>query len=406
MMDWKVIWEAHPDIFVARNWQECTEDRRKEWRLSPQFSYFMAGETALRVGIIACSGMAKEEEFLMAGMLWGNRLSNGAKTVIYFVASDFSPFFLNVMTKIGGNLTARAVYWREKLSPSLYLIPENSGLKSNIRYSLGEEKPDWVRWAQGLNPVAQQQLNVVKNFFKSLEHRRVRSELRPQQISFYWGNIEIAELKRRGKKFDLATKVKWEKDPNILRNFQKSGWVDASGSLNLEFCNSILNILSTLELKEKKGDLKSKDLLPLWLRHGSGVTSTLWGNVWDWPWLPKDRNEIWLVELSQWFYFQANGQLSVVCPILDRPLLMASQSIILTSVLERSFLLSSLKNKAQTLIWDGKVHWLTVNTLEEELRRWYSWLKVPEQFQIWVLPDDWEAHGINEITSRTVPLTI
>ena len=199
----------------------------------------MAGETALRAGIIASSTVTHEEDLLLAGMLLGNRLSNGAKTVIYYIAPDFSPAFLHTITKIGGNLSVRAVYWREKLKPSLYLIPDQNTQRTLISASLAEERPNWDSWGKGLNPVTRQQLKVVQVFFESLAVRRIKVEFKPQTIIFLWGNIEIAEVKRKGKKFELMTKTKWEKDHNQVTKWLKPGWVDAFGKLNAEFCINV-----------------------------------------------------------------------------------------------------------------------------------------------------------------------
>ncbi|KUO71826.1 MAG: hypothetical protein APF81_03685 [Desulfosporosinus sp. BRH_c37] len=399
---WNTIWENHPDVFIARNWLECTEEKIKENRLSPLFAYFMGGEMTLRVGIIASESIMREDEFLLAGVLWGNRLSNGAKTVIYFVAPNFSSAFLDGVSKIGGNISARAVYWREKLTPSLYLIPEKHQ-NNQSRYALGEERPDWKRWGQTLNPVAQQQLKIVNTFFASLAFRRVRIKFKPQHIGFLWGNFEIAEVRRKGKKFELNSKVKWLKNNEQIMKWQKQGWVDSSGSLNSEFCMVILKILDYLESIEKEGKLRIQDLLALWLNQGDGVLKSLWGSPWPWPWLPKERSENSVLELEEWYFFQGDGQLSVICPIFEKPLLKASQSILLACVLEKSLLLVSAKDEqGNSLVWDGRVHWLTTIGMEEDLRRWYSWLIDLDKFPIWTLPENWQDKGIHELNCRTL----
>ena len=401
---WNMIWEAHPEVFIAQNWLECPEDKKKINRLPPHYAYFMGGETTLRVGIIACSSILREEEFLLAGVLWGNRLSNGAKTVIYFVAPDFSLAFLNAVGKIGGTISARAIYWREKLTPSLYLIPEEQHY-SRARYTLGEERPNIKRWGQGLNPVARQQLMIVNAFFAQLANRQVRMQIKPQQIAFLWGNFEIAEVRRKGKKFELNSKAKWLKTDAQMMKWQKQGWVDASGSLNLDFCSVILSILDYLESFEREGKLRSQDLLALWLHRGDGVLKSLWGSSWPWPWLPKERGENSVVELEEWYFFEGNGQLSVVCPIFEKPLIKASRSILLASVLERSCLLINAKNEqGDPLVWDGRVHWLTTLGLEEELRRWYCWINNVDKFSIWTLPENWKDKGIYELNCRSTLL--
>jgi len=400
--NWLKVWEQHPDVFLVQNWQECSAEKRKDLRLPQQYSYFFGGETALRVGIVASHNLPKEEEFLLAGLLWANRLSNGARTVIYFVAPDFSPFLIQALAKIGGVINAKAVYWRERLSPSLYPIPEVPSGIINKRLEVGERKPNWLKWQQELNPVAQQQLSVVKAFFEGLRSRGVRPELKNQTISYMWGNIEIAEIKRKGKKIEITTKVKWLKDELKAQDLYRQGWVDASCELNKEFCQAVLEILCLLEEQTKKGQLKPIDRLALWLHQGGGVLSSLWGEPKQWPWLPRDRSESWVTELGQWFYFEGNGQISVVCPILHKPLIKAIQAVYLSCVLEKSTLLNLDKAKTN-YFWDMQVNWLTTKDLAEELRLCLSWLKCPEKYQIWTLPENWEEEGLNELVCCNRP---
>lgn len=217
-----------------------------------------------------------------------------------------------------------------------------------------------------------------------------------------WGNIEIAEIKRKGKKFEFTTKVKGLKNGEKAQSLLRQGWVDASGELNNEFCAAILQILEDIEEKERKGQLKPKDQLSSWLYQGGGVLSSLWGAPKDWPWLPKDRSESWISDLGQWHYFEGNGQISVICPILDKPLTQASQAILLSSVLEKSTLLHPDKTKPNTS-WDMRIHWLTLKDFEEELRLWLSWLKYPERYQVWILPSNWQEEGLNELVCRSSP---
>lgn len=400
---WSRTWDEHGDVFVVRNWQECPSDKKKAWHLPNKFAYFQGGETSLRVGIVASSTLPREEEFLLAGMMWGNRLSNGAKTVIYFVAPDFSPFFLQALGKIGGIFNARAVYWRDRLSPSLYLIPEHQADGPEF-FPLGELRPTWQRWGQGLNPVARQQLDVAKAYFAGLSERGVRSVIKAQQISLLWGNLEIAEIRRKGKKFELMTKAKWEKDSAQVWQWQKAGWVEASGHLSPEFCHTVGKILTHLKAREEVGALQARDLLSLWLYQSVGVVSSVWGKAWEWPWLPAERSHNWVGLLNQWHYFRANGQMSIVCPVLDKPMSEASLSLILSGALEKSTLLSGAKDElGHRLEWDGRIQWLTLPDWEEELRRWHYWLKVPELFPIWTLPEGWQKQRLENLTGSFPP---
>lgn len=396
---WRQIWDDHSELFITGDWQECPGEKIKAWRLPLKYSYYSGGNTTLRAGIIASDTVVREDDFLLAGLMWGNRVSNGAKTVLYFIAPNYSPFFLQTITKIGGNLTARAVYWRERLSPSLYLIPEKT--TSSIEHFLGEERPDWEHWSRGLNPVARQQAEIIRDFFENLQDRKVRIEVKPQSVLFTWGDFEIAEVIRKGKKFELLSKTKWEKNPEKSARWQKVGWVDFNDQLNPEFRETIFEILEHLESVEKSNRLNNLERLRLLLRQGRGIIPSLWGEPWEWPWLPKDRSELWTAELGHWFYFQGNTQLSVVQPILERPLYNASLSLILTSVLENSMLLKDAKDlSGQVLRWDQRIQWLTTQENSEELRRVQCWLKKPEQFPIWVLPKDWRTSGLSRLVNR------
>ncbi|KLU62153.1 hypothetical protein CEB3_c15160 [Peptococcaceae bacterium CEB3] len=398
---WSQTWDEHADLFVARNWQECPSEKKKAWHLPNKFAYFQAGETALRVGIVASAAIPREEELLLAGVMWGNRLSNGAKTVIYFVAPDFSPFFLEAMGKIGGVLNTRAVYWRERLTPSLYLVPEQRTGGGDYP-TLGELRPSWRTWGQGLNPVARQQLEVVRAYFAGIEG--IRCVMKAQQIAFLWGHLEIAEIVRRGKKFELGTKAKWEKDPELMGLWQKAGWVEASGHLNQEFCHSVDKIIIQLRGLKERGLLKARELLDCWLYQSAGVVSTLWGRAWEWPWLPAERGHNWVTVLGQWHYFTANGQMSIVLPVLERPMAEASLSLILAVVLEKSALLSAVTDdEGRRLEWDGRVQWLTLPEWEQDLRRWHCWLKAPEQFPIWVLPEGWQKERLENLSGSFSP---
>ncbi|MFA6809267.1 MAG: hypothetical protein WCR27_09780, partial [Eubacteriales bacterium] len=116
---WKDIFSNNKNLFIVSDWEECNEDKKQAWHLPTKYDYFSAGDMNLRVGIVASGDVYREEEFLLAGVLWGSRLGNGARTVVYFVASDFSSVFLRALAELGGKLTGKAIYWREKLTPSL-----------------------------------------------------------------------------------------------------------------------------------------------------------------------------------------------------------------------------------------------------------------------------------------------
>jgi hypothetical protein len=124
-IDWLKIWDTNPNIFIASDWEECPEDKKRILNLPMQFNYFSSGDLNLRIGIVATSEEYKDEELLLAGIVWGMRMGNGVRTIIYFVAPNFRPVLLAAMAEIGDPLTLKAVYWREKLTPSLYPVSPN-----------------------------------------------------------------------------------------------------------------------------------------------------------------------------------------------------------------------------------------------------------------------------------------
>ena len=99
-----------------------------------------------------------------------------------------------------------------------------------------------------------------------------------------------------------------------MLKWQKQGWVDASGSLNSEFCTVILSILDYLESLEQEGKLRIQDLLALWLHQGDEVLESLWGSPWPWPWLPKERGENSVIELGRMVFFPRQWTIKCCMP--------------------------------------------------------------------------------------------
>jgi hypothetical protein len=380
--------ENQESIFVGDHWQPYPRESLRKLRLPLKYSYFVGGDVFLRTGIIASAEIPREQEFLMAGILWANRLSNGAKTVLYFVAPDFSPFFLLTLNKIGGNLVTKGVYWREKLQPSLYLVPERMTYQPVM---MGEKCPRMQQWSRGLNSLAVQQLLVMLEFFQHHQHCGLEIQFKQQSILIDWGNNEIAEIRRKGKKIELTSKCRWEKDPLRCARWKKIGWVDLSGQVNQEFQQVIQEMLAFLQDEYFNTRLHAYDKLKLLFAKNEEQVKSLWGEPWPWPWLPKDRHDVWLAELSRLYFFQDGKTLRVIHPILEHAMQKSCLDLLLASVLERSYLLKDAKTAdGQPLAWDGRIIWLTTVSVKEDLLRWQCWLKRPEQFQISVLANDWE----------------
>lgn len=395
---WQNIWKANSEVFIVSEWDECPEDNRKAWHLPAQFNYFSSGDMNLRVGIIASDDCSREEEFLLGGIQWGNKLGNGARTVIYFVAPDFSPVFLRAIAELGRNITAKAVYWREKLNPSLYLV-SNRDYHSAFQYDLGDAKPGWDEWARKFNPVARNHLSIIRSYFDGLAKRRVRAVFKKNSISYCWGNIEIAEIKRKGNKLELNTKVKWTRNKSVYAKFLKTGWVDFSGNINEEFCWAINGILEFLDNMEANGTLDDKDNLGLKLIYDKDFVPACWGEYFDFPWIKKERGEK-LLDINQLYFFQKEQDINVVMPLLEKATMRIVNCLLSFAALSLSGPIKKEIRKEQQIFWNKKIIILAHPSLQEELRLCYSWLKTPENFPLFMLPEDWKTEGLKGFDSE------
>lgn len=395
-VNWKELWDANPELFIVSGWEECPEDKRKALHLPSQFHYFNAGDLNLRAGIIAVQGKYKEEELLLAGILWGGRIGNGARTVIYFVAQQFTPTFLGAIAELGGLLSGKAVYWRERLSPSLYPV-YSKDLKNRSINSVTELRPSWDYWEKKLNPVARGHLKIVREYLESLNKRKVRLVLGKNRIVACWGTIEIVEIKLKGNKFELTTKVKWTRNRNISSKFIKTGWVDISGKINEEFCRTLNDILELLENMEANNCLLGKDLLTLRLLYDKDFVPGFWGNYLELPWLTKEKNDI--LATSQLYFFRGKDELNVVYPILEKPINKLGNILLVFMALEHSSLRHKGLPEDPDLKWNQKIYLLTQHNYMDELRLCLIWLKNRDLFHVVLLPEDWKTEGFKNIDS-------
>lgn len=393
-VNWKELWDVNSELFIASGWQECPEDKRKASNLPAQFHYYSAGDLNLRAGIIAVQGKYKEEDLLVAGISWGGRIGNGARTVVYFVAQHFSPVFLSAIAELGGVLSVKAVYWREKLTPGLYPVIAKDH-STNSLDSLTEMKPDWGCWERRLNPVARGHLNIVRDYLEGLNKRKVRIVIGKSRIVAYWGSIEIAEIKAKGNKLELTTKVKWTRNKNISSKFQKFGWVDYSGKINHEFCRTLQDILELLENMEVNNCLMSKDLLTLKLLYDKEFVPNYLGNHLELPWLTRDKNDI--LDGSQVYYFQSQHEVNVVYPILEKPMNKIGNILLTFIALEHSGLRNIGLPGNPNIKWNQKIYLLTLRNYRDDLHLGLSWLKNKDRFPVIVLPEDWKTEGFKNI---------
>ncbi|KUO66803.1 MAG: hypothetical protein APF84_02835 [Gracilibacter sp. BRH_c7a] len=395
-VNWKDLWDANPDLFIVSGWEECPEDKRRGLHLPSQFQYYNAGDLNLRAGIITAQGKYKEEDLLLAGMLWGGRIGNGVRTIIYFVAQQFTPVFLGAISELGGHLSAKAVYWREKLSPSLYPVTKKDTKSSSVN-CLTELRPDWGHWERQLNPVARGHLKIVKEYLDGLSKRKVRLVLGKNRIVACWGSIEIVEIKIKGNKFELSTKVKWTRNRNISSKFLKSGWVDLSGKINEEFCRTLNDILEFLENMEANNSLVGKDILTLKLLFDKDFVPRFWGTPIELPWLNREKNDI--LESDQLYFFRGQDEVNVVYPILEKPINKLGSILLVSTALEHSSLRNKGLPECPDLKWNQKIYLLIPQNYMDELRLCLIWLKNRDKFPVVILPVDWKTEGFKNLNS-------
>ncbi len=397
---WKELWDANPDIFSVSGWEECPEEVRKGWHLPSQFDYFSAGDISFRVGIIAAQGVYREEDFLLGGILWGGHLGNGSRTLIYYVAKEFSPVFLGAVSQIGGMLFARTVFWREKLTPNLYVLAEKDYDKGFFRLDTGELRPGWEHWQRELNPVAWNHLTVINHYFESLAKRRVRAVSEKNKITYCWGNIQIAEFKKKGNKFELSTKVKWTRNKNIASKFLKLGWVDFSGNLNDEFCRAINGILELLENMEINGSLDSRELLDLKIIYDREFIPQYFGKYLEVPWYPRDFSD--LIESRQLYFFQRDQSIRIIKPVLEKPSLKVVQTLLVFSAFENYTKHHQGFPGYPQLEWNHKIFLFCEADYMEELRLCQSWLKQPDNYPLIIMPKEWRTEGFKGVKDNFI----
>ncbi len=394
-VNWKELWDANPNIFVMSGWEECPEERQKAWHLPSQYSYFSSGDMNLRVGIIACRRAYKDEEFILAGILWASRLGNGARTVIYFVAQDFSPVFLCTLAKLGGGLSAKAVYWREKLTPSLFPVLEKDYARSSYRAEPGELRPHIGFWEKNLNPVAWGHLEIVRGYLKNFAKRRVREVFENNRIVYRWGNIEIVEIKKKSNKFEMTTKVKWTRNKNIIAKFQKSGWVDLAGNINDDFGRAVTGIIEFLENMEINNTLDIKDLLYLKMTNDREVIPGFFGKYQLHPWLNKHA----VINPDTVFFYIDNSETRVVYAVLEKPVPVMVHSLLAYTLFEFSGIGENGLPQNSEAKWDKRIYMLSDMCYKEELRLCQSWLKQPANFPVILLPENWRTDGFKGLNS-------
>ncbi|ADY56486.1 hypothetical protein Sgly_2197 [Syntrophobotulus glycolicus DSM 8271] len=394
-VNWKLLCEQNPEVFAASEWNIFSEEKRRKWHLPSQYCYLQAGGMNLRIGIIAAQKDYKEEDFLLAGVLFGSRIGNGVRTLIYFVAPDFNAVFFKAISQLGGSIIAKAVYWRKKLTPSLYLVRNYSTLSS--KFTLEKFESGWNKWEKQINPVDRRNLLIIKQYFESLIQRRVRTVFKKKQILFCWGNLEIAEIKMRENRIELATKVRWTRNKDIVLKFQKTGWIDSAGKINEEFCQAVDGMIDLLENMEMTNGLEAKDKLALQLIYDKEAIKSQFGKWTACPWTFKER-EVKLFDPYNLYFFQKNeNEINIIIPVIEKPMFKIVCALIINAVLCCNHM-GREENKPEVNIqWNGKIFLLCLSEYKEEIGLCSQWLKDMQDFPVIFLPDHWRDEGLRQL---------
>ncbi|MCL1853725.1 MAG: hypothetical protein FWF88_11965 [Peptococcaceae bacterium] len=384
-MDWRAQWEAHSDLFIVSNWLERTQDRQAKWPLPAGFRYFSGGDMKLRAGIIVKTREDQEEEFLKAGLLWGAQLANGARTVMYFVAPQFSERFLRLMDVFGGKLMCKAIYWRERMSPSLFVA--SGGVPDRVKI----ECPDWKFWERQINPVEVSYLKVLRDYFEGLTPLGARIVFKRNKIVLSRGLIEVAQIKKTGGKLEFCSMAKWL-GRVAAEGYQKAGWVDADRCLNAAFRLAVEELLGLVSEKLEKDVLEAKDVMSLLLWENPGQAGEMWGRCLDLPCVFVDNKPV----ESNRIYFMAHGDgdaggagvrdLNVVLPILDKPLTRVGEALWWHGLME------GIVARLPQYRWDGRVNCLIAPGCQEEMRIALEWIKDLDAFPCYVLERGWKQN--------------
>ncbi|MCL1916848.1 MAG: hypothetical protein FWG14_00805 [Peptococcaceae bacterium] len=392
-MDWKTQWEAYSDLFVVSNWLEWTQDRQIRWPLPTTFKYFSGGDMNLRAGIIVKTREDQEEEFLKAGLLWAAQLGNGARTVMYFVAPQFSEGFLQVMETFGGPVMCKALYWRERMKPSLFRATDGMPIQMKI------EKPDWKTWQRQINPVEASYLKALRLYFESLEPLGARVVFKRNKIVLCRGMLEIAYIKKTGGKLEFASNAKWM-GRAAGEKYHRGGWVDARGSLNPEFRTAVEDLIEVISEHKQEGILEAKEALPLLLWEEPGQGGEMWGRCVELPCIllnnkPLDLNKVYFMVRSAEAGHDEVQDLHVVMPILEKPL-----TRMVSAVWWRE-LMKDISVRLPRYRWDGRINCLISPACQEELRIALEWIKNRDAFPCYRLDRQWKQKGVLDFTRMT-----
>ena len=392
--DWRGLWEAHSNLFVATNWQECARDKQQKWLLPPGFTYFSGGDMKLRTGLVVKTRSDQEEEFLKAGLLWAARLGNGARTVIYFVAPQFSNRFLRALEELGGLVTGKALYWRERIKPSLFPASAEDGVaqdRTTVEY------PTWTGWERQLNPVEASHLHVLRRYFEGLENLGTRIVFKRNRIALYKGNLELAQIRRTGSKIDFTTTARWI-GRSAAEQYQRKGWVDVDGNLNAEFQEALEKMIGLVQARYESRDFDGRELLSLMLWEDIPEIKNLWGKSWDMPCLTIDGKPL---DTGKVFFLLRGGTdeeedgekaevktLHVVYPILDKTFVRTAEAIWWYA------LMREIDKSLPEYQWDGCITCWVAATCQEELRIAVDWIKDRKKFPCYLIDKKWKQSGV------------
>jgi hypothetical protein len=380
--DWRAQWDAHKDLFVASNWLECAQDRQLKWPLPATFKYFSGGDMKLRTGIIVKTRQDQEEEFLKAGLLWAAQLANGARTMMYFVAPQFSESFLKLMENFGGQIKCKALYWRERMTPSLFGAT-GGGVPAQVKI----EGSDWKTWGRQINPVEASYLKVLQTYFEGLSDTGARIVFKKNKIALCRGILEVAQIKKAGGKLDFQTTAKWL-GRAAGEIYQKAGWVDAERCLNAAFRTATEDLLRLISDQAREDKLDAKETMSLLMWENPAQAGELWGRCADLPCVSVDGK---VLDFGKIYFMVQEGSdgvqdLNVVLPVLDKPLSRIGTAVWWSGIME------TVMAYLPQYRWDGRINCLVASGCQEELRIALEWLRDRESFPCFILDRQWKTN--------------
>jgi hypothetical protein len=284
------------------------------------------------------------------------------------------------MDMFGGQVMCKALYWRERMTPSLFRATD--GVPAQVK----PEVSDWKTWQRLINPVEASYLKSLRGYFESLAPAGARVVFKRNKIVLCRGLLEMAYIKKTGSRLEFASAAKWL-GRAAGEKYHKGGWVDALGNLNPEFRTAVEELIVLISAQKKEGALEAKEALPLLLWEDPGQAGELWGRCVEIPCFLLNNKTL---DLSKVFFMARPAgddgvqDLHVVLPILEKPLTRMASAVWWHGLM-KDILISLPQYR-----WDGRINCLIAPACQEELRIALEWIKDREAFPCYRLDRQWK----------------